>query len=370
VLGISIIIPAFPELRAYYGVGNFAIIMWLTIYSLCSFLAAPILWQRSDRIGRKTSLVRCIAGTAASYFFLLIQPWYWIFLIARVINGITGWNISIIQAILTDISPDQATKNKNFWLMWAIFWLGFIIGPLAWSLLLSIGGVEMIFIGGWILATLQFIMLAWWFTNTNIHQNNKKIHYNPLTVLQKYIQRPQLRPWLLSFISLGFGWFIINSSQSLYMADMFGTSGIMYGYYMAWIWVIAALNMALFVPHFWTKYFSTTTIIKISFSSLVVGYLLLWFIASELSYLLTFFLTVLLSWAYGVLYNVHIMSQAAPGEVWEMSWMFGSIQSLAMIFGPLFGWLLLESTLNMHRGSLFFVVIAIVLMWDELQKTD
>jgi hypothetical protein len=27
VLGISIIIPAFPELRAYYGVGNFAIIM-------------------------------------------------------------------------------------------------------------------------------------------------------------------------------------------------------------------------------------------------------------------------------------------------------------------------------------------------------
>jgi MFS family permease len=151
------------------------------------------------------------------------------------------------------------------------------------------------------------------------------------------------------------------------MADMFGTSGITYGYYMAGVWVIAALNMALLVPHFRTKYFSTTTILKISFSSLVIGYILLWFIASEISYLVVFFLTVILSWAYGVLYNVHIMSQAAPDEVGEMSWMFGSIQSLAMIFGPLFGWILLESQLNMHWWSLFFVVVAIYLMCGELR---
>ncbi len=114
VLGISIIIPAFPELKTYYGVGNFEVTLGMTVYSLCAFLTAPILGQLSDRYGRKNTLGACITGTALSYFVLLIQPQYRLFLISRVINGVTGGNRSIINAIITDISPDQKTKDKNF----------------------------------------------------------------------------------------------------------------------------------------------------------------------------------------------------------------------------------------------------------------
>lgn len=137
VLGISIIIPAFPELKIYYGISDFEVTLGLTIYSLFAFLSAPLLGQRSDKIGRKTSLLRCIAGTSASYFLMLIQPRFWLFLLARAINGVTGGNISIIQAILTDISPDSKTKAKNFGLLGAFFGLGFIIGPVLGSLLLA-----------------------------------------------------------------------------------------------------------------------------------------------------------------------------------------------------------------------------------------
>jgi DHA1 family tetracycline resistance protein-like MFS transporter len=63
----------------------------------------------------------------ASYFVLMITPAFWLFLISRTINGITGGNISIIQAIITDLSPDPASKNKHFGLMGAFFGLGFII---------------------------------------------------------------------------------------------------------------------------------------------------------------------------------------------------------------------------------------------------
>jgi len=58
-----------------------------------------------------------------SYLVLLLTQNYWIFLISRIINGITGGNIAILQAILTDISPDTETKNKNYGLMGAFFGL-------------------------------------------------------------------------------------------------------------------------------------------------------------------------------------------------------------------------------------------------------
>lgn len=49
IVGIAIIIPAFPELKAYYGITDFQVTMGLTIYSLFSFLAAPLLGQWSDK---------------------------------------------------------------------------------------------------------------------------------------------------------------------------------------------------------------------------------------------------------------------------------------------------------------------------------
>jgi DHA1 family tetracycline resistance protein-like MFS transporter len=89
IIGIAIIIPAFPELKAYYGIGDLQVTLGLTIYSLFAFLAAPLLGQLSDKFGRKTPLAICVAGTIASYLVLLITQQYRVFLLSRVINGIT-----------------------------------------------------------------------------------------------------------------------------------------------------------------------------------------------------------------------------------------------------------------------------------------
>ena len=89
IIGIAIMIPAFPELKAYYGIGDFQVTLGLTIYSLFAFLSAPLLGQISDKIGRKKSLVRCVFGTMISYIVLLVTKQYRVFLLSRVINGIT-----------------------------------------------------------------------------------------------------------------------------------------------------------------------------------------------------------------------------------------------------------------------------------------
>ena len=90
IVGIAIIIPAFPELKAYYTITDFQVTLGLTIYSLFAFLSAPLLGQWSDKFGRKKPLVLCIIGTMFSYLILLVTQSYWIFLLSRLVNGITG----------------------------------------------------------------------------------------------------------------------------------------------------------------------------------------------------------------------------------------------------------------------------------------
>lgn len=60
IVGIAVLIPAFPELKVYYGISDFAVTMGLTVYSLFAFLGAPLLGQLSDKYGRKITLLSCV----------------------------------------------------------------------------------------------------------------------------------------------------------------------------------------------------------------------------------------------------------------------------------------------------------------------
>ena len=366
VLGISIIIPAFPELKIYYGISDFEVTLGLTIYSLFAFLSAPILWQRSDKIGRKTSLLWCIAWTAASYFMMLIQPRFRLFLFARAINGITWGNISIIQAILTDISPDKETKNKNFWLLWAFFGLGFIIWPVLGSLLLSRWWVETIFWVWGVLASMQLLMLYIWFHNTNTLNISKTFQYNPFRTFQKYFARWDLKPWLLSFTALGIWVFIINSTQSLYMFNNFWTLWEEYWLYLWGVWVISAINLAVLMPKFWSKKFTNQQLLIRCFLWLVWWYTVLIYINTELSYILLYYLVVFMSGTHSVIFNIEIMSQANEWEVWELSGMLASLQSVFMIFGPLLGGIMLTWAINIHIWAVVFSIIGAGIMWYHI----
>lgn len=82
--------PALPELASYYDVNFFLIMLGLSIFSFFTFLAAPLFGQFSDKFGRKRPLLISVFGSAVSWFVIAISSNYWIFLIARAINGITG----------------------------------------------------------------------------------------------------------------------------------------------------------------------------------------------------------------------------------------------------------------------------------------
>lgn len=361
-IGIAIIIPAFPELKAFYHITDFQITLWLTVYSLGAFLSAPLLWQISDKIGRKKPLLFCILGTLMSYLVLLVTQQYWVFLLSRVINGITGGNISILQAILTDISPDQETKNKNFWLMWAIFWLWFIIGPLVGALLLRFWGINAIFAFGAWFGLIEFILILAHFANTNTPEPTKVLTYNTFNVIHKYVSKPYLRNFLISLFIVGTGWFIINSSMWLYMQNMFGTSGEQYGYILAVVGLLIALTMWLLVPKFWTRYFSNRTLILFAHLVMIVWYIGIWLSHNATMFVTLFYAVTLLSSYYNPIYNVQIMSKAQPHEIGELSGMLWGTQSLLMFIWPLIGGALLAAGYNIFYGATICVVASLAVM--------
>ena len=119
-------------------------------YPTFQLIGAPILGGWSDTYGRKKILLLSNAGTLVGWIFFLVAlflpkenilsvnsvltgsfvitlPLLVLFL-ARFIDGLTGGNISVANAYLSDISSNE-NRSNNFGKMAISSNLGFIVGP-------------------------------------------------------------------------------------------------------------------------------------------------------------------------------------------------------------------------------------------------
>ena len=144
VVGVGILLPIIPQLLAnpashYYLLpagwtfkGGLILLGWLVaIYPFMQFLSTPILGQLSDRYGRKKLLGFSIAGTAVGYALFaigIITRDLPLLFFSRALDGITGGNLSVAQAVIADVTPPEK-RTKNFAKIGAAFGLGFVLGP-------------------------------------------------------------------------------------------------------------------------------------------------------------------------------------------------------------------------------------------------
>lgn len=136
-LGFSIIIPILPFLiqRFVPNPGQLAIYVGIvfSVYALCQFLAAPGLGALSDLWGRRPILLVSLFGSIVGYLFLALGGTFWMILLGRTIDGLTGGNISTVYAYLADIT-DPKERSKYYGMIGAAGGFGFMIGP-------AVGGV-------------------------------------------------------------------------------------------------------------------------------------------------------------------------------------------------------------------------------------
>ncbi len=127
-MGFGIVIPLLPLYGEHYHPTPLAFGLLLSAYSALQFLFAPILGKLSDRYGRKPILVLSLAGSAAGYVLFGLARSLAALFAARIIDGISGGNISTAQAYIADVTGPE-DRARGMGMIGAAFGLGFIFGP-------------------------------------------------------------------------------------------------------------------------------------------------------------------------------------------------------------------------------------------------
>jgi MFS transporter, DHA1 family, tetracycline resistance protein len=136
-MGFGIILPQLPFYAMRYNVSPVRVTLLLSIYSLCQFIAAPMLGAVSDRFGRRPVLVFSQLGSAIGYAILglvtvlnlsNVAVAMALIYLSRIIDGLTGGNISTAQAYISDVTT-PANRAKGMGLFGAAFGVGFAAGP-------------------------------------------------------------------------------------------------------------------------------------------------------------------------------------------------------------------------------------------------
>src|ERR1051325_3320007 len=133
IVGMSIIFPVAPYIVQRYSNDALMVTMLTVIYASAQFFAAPALGKISDRVGRRPVLLLSVFGSAIGYFIFGIGGALWVLFLSRLIDGITGGNISTASAYIVDVSKPEE-RTKNFTLLGMAYGVGFILGP-------ALGGV-------------------------------------------------------------------------------------------------------------------------------------------------------------------------------------------------------------------------------------
>jgi len=138
-LGLTIIIPLLPLYAASFNASPLLIGVIGATYPVFQFIGAPLLGRLSDRYGRKPILIISQIGTLIGFILLGFANTIWILLLSRMIDGISGANISTAQAAISD-STTEKNRTQGLGLLGAAFGLGFVVGPIIAFLSLTASG--------------------------------------------------------------------------------------------------------------------------------------------------------------------------------------------------------------------------------------
>ena len=127
-LSFTILIPTIYQYGREFHLNDIETSLLFAIFSIAQFFATPVLGKLSDRFGRRPLLIISLAGTVIGNLLAGTASNAMVLFFARFLDGATGGNVSVAQAVISDITTPE-NRAKGFGIFGASFGLGFIIGP-------------------------------------------------------------------------------------------------------------------------------------------------------------------------------------------------------------------------------------------------
>jgi DHA1 family tetracycline resistance protein-like MFS transporter len=251
-LSFSILIPLMPGYAARFGANTFVAGLVLSVYPLMQVIAAPILGRMSDVFGRKPILLLSIGGTVVALIVLGLANALWVLIASRAIDGITGGNVSVAQAYMTDITSAE-DRGKAFGLVGAAFGLGFIIGPVTGGLLIGLGQHVPPFVAAG-LATVNLLLVTFLLRETLSKERRAEIAAQPahgfnLHELASTLGLPRVGPLMWTRIVTGLTFSVFEGGFSLWAAMGLHLSARDIGFVLAYVGVLSVIiQMGLIGP--------------------------------------------------------------------------------------------------------------------------
>ncbi|MBW4685899.1 MAG: MFS transporter [Komarekiella atlantica HA4396-MV6] len=127
-LSFTVLIPIIYLYGKQFGLSDFQTSLLFSIYSIAQFFATPVIGKLSDRFGRKPLLIISLAGTAIANLIAGTATTAVVLFLARLLDGVTGGNTSVAQAVISDITTPE-NRARGFGIYGAALGLGFVLGP-------------------------------------------------------------------------------------------------------------------------------------------------------------------------------------------------------------------------------------------------
>jgi len=153
-VGFGIVIPVLPYYAegTKFGATPSQVGLLFASYSVMQLVFAPVLGRLSDKYGRRPILLMSLLGTALGFLILGFATTLLMLFLGRIIDGISGGNISTAQAYIADVTTKE-NRAKGMGLIGAAFGMGFVFGPAIGGILSRWGiNVPFLFAGGLALA--------------------------------------------------------------------------------------------------------------------------------------------------------------------------------------------------------------------------
>lgn len=377
-LGFGLILPLLPFYAESYGASAVIVGLLVASYAAAQLVGSPLLGRLSDRYGRRPVLLLSVFGTFLGFLLLGFAPAIGkglaahiapqaanaliisVLFFSRILDGLTGGNISVAQAYIADVTDEQ-NRARGLGLIGAAFGLGFIIGPAAGGALSQWGYNIPAFVAAAI-ASLNLLAIYFLLPESLTSERRAAMALNkrpPFTLkaLVQALNRPKVGPLLHLRFVYGMAFATFQTIFSLY-AQSIGLSSQTTGYVLAYVGLLSVIVQGGLIGLL-TRRFRENWLI-ITGLWLMSGSLLAWSFTSQLWVLLLVIIPLSLSG--GVLNTVlqsAISKSVGPEEVGGTLGIAASLEAITRVIAPSVGGFLLAQVGRWAPG----VFSALLMAW-------